>query len=223
MRYGILFLLLGVSLAGLAALSGGFGWGLLWPAASFVVVAIAYARRRPTMLGKHRDGTMALWAWALLGPYLLLTLALSWIERWVSREDAANEVAPGLWVGRRPRVRDLPASIDIVVDLTAELPAARGVRLREDYVGVPVLDGTAPAVEALRALLERLGDRRGIFLHCASGHGRSATVAAALLIARGVAADVEQAEAHLQRARPGIRLRAEQRQRVRALDLGPSA
>ncbi|MFT3775390.1 MAG: hypothetical protein QM820_59345 [Minicystis sp.] len=215
MPYGVLFLVLGGSLATLAFLQGGAGWALLWPALSFAAAGGAYLRGRPAMLGKRDGGTFAWWAPVLFGPFLLLTWSIWCIERTVSREDAANEVAPGVWVGRRPLAHEVPANIGAVVDLTAELPAAAGVRRRAGYVCVPVLDGTAPDAETLRSLMDRLRDEKGILLHCASGHGRSATVAAALMMARGLAGDVEEAEAQMRRARPGIRLRAGQRALVR--------
>lgn len=216
MRYGVLFLVLGVSLAGLAALIGGAGFALLWPASSVVVVSAAYLRERPAALGKRADGTLAPSALLLLAPYLVLTFCIWWIERALSREDAADEVAPGLWVGRRPLASELPAEVGIVVDLTAELPEPAAVRRRAGYLCLPVLDGAAPAADALRGLVERLRDERGILLHCASGHGRSATVAAALMLDRGLARDVDEAEAAMRARRPGIRLNAVQRELLRS-------
>jgi len=217
MRYGFLFLVLGVSIAGLGALFGGAGWILLWPAGSFSVVGVAYLRGRPGMLGKRADGTLAGWALALYGPCTLMTWSMWQIERRLSREDAANEVAPGLWVGRRPLVEELPDGVRMVVDLTAELPAARAVRRRAGYVCVPVLDGTAPSREVLRGLLDRLEGEGGVLVHCASGHGRSATVAAAIMIARGLASGVDEAEVEMRRGRSGVRLSAAQRELLREI------
>lgn len=51
----------------------------------------------------------------------------------------------------------------------------------------------------------------GVYIHCASGHGRSATVAAAVLMVRGLAADAKAAENLMKRVRPGIRLSLGQR------------
>src|SRR5690349_15013055 len=128
MRYGPLFLLLGGSLAALAALSGGAGWLLLWPALSFGLVGVAYLRKNPGALGKRADGTLAAGNTVLLAPYLALAWAIHRIERAVSREDPSNEVAPGLWVGRRPLAHEIPREVRIIVDLTAELPASAAVR-----------------------------------------------------------------------------------------------
>jgi protein-tyrosine phosphatase len=217
MRYGLLFLVLGSSIAALGAVAGGAAWVLSWPALSFCLVGVAYLARRPAMLGKRPDGTIAAWSLPLLGPYFLLAWGIWHAERLRGRADAANEVAPALWVGRRPLSHELPAGVRRVVDLTAEFPAAIEVRRRAGYLCVPLLDGTALEIRTLRALLDRLRGEEGILLHCAAGRGRSAMVAAALLIERGLADDVEHAEAMLRQRRPGIRLNAAQRRLLYAM------
>lgn len=223
MRYGFLFVALSASLLWLALVIGGAGLVLLWPALSFLLVGAAYLAHRPALLGKRPDGTQAGWAVLLLGPYFLLTWATWHAERQLGRGDCAHEVAPGLWVGRRPFAPDLPDGVRLIVDLTAELPAAAAVRRHPGYLCVPTLDATAPEPSALRGLLERLRGEEQIYLHCASGHGRSATVAAALLLARGLAASVEEAEAQLRQRRPGIRLNAAQRRSLERVVARPQA
>jgi protein-tyrosine phosphatase len=222
MRYGLLFIMLGALVAMLAAVIGGAGWMLLWPALSFTVVGVAYVRRRPSMLGKRADGTRVWWALALLAPYFLLTWLTWHVERMLSRENVADEISPDVWVGRRPFVHELPPGVRVVVDLTAEFAAAPAVRRHVGDVSAPVLDGTAPEAVMLRELLDRLRDEEGILFHCASGHGRSATLAAALMISRGLAANVEQAEAEARRRRPGIRMNAAQRALLRTMFARPT-
>jgi protein-tyrosine phosphatase len=206
----------------LAFLIGGAGRTLLWPAFSLSVVGVAYVLRRPALLGKQADGTLALWALPLLGPYFVLTWGLWHAERLLRREDAASEIAPGLWVGRRPLGHELPPGVRRVVDLTAEFAAVAEVRRQVGYLCVPVLDGTAPDLRTLRALVDRLRGEEGVLLHCASGHGRSAMVAAALLLDRGQSSDAVEAEARLRRCRPGIRLNATQREVLRAMVARPA-
>ena len=59
------------------------------------------------------------------------------------------------------------------------------------------------------AVLDQLADAEGpLYVHCAAGHGRSAMLAATLLVRRGHAEDVDAAVALMQRARPGVRLLA---------------
>jgi protein-tyrosine phosphatase len=121
-------------------------------------------------------------------------------------------VAPRIWVGRRAGAWELPPDTRLVVDLTCEMWCPRGVGDDRRYVCLPTLDGTAPGPAALEALLRHARDETGvIYIHCAQGRGRSAALAAALLIARGTAADVDQAEATLRKARPSVRLNPAQR------------
>ncbi|MFO0761295.1 MAG: dual specificity protein phosphatase family protein [Byssovorax sp.] len=220
MRYGLLFLILALSLGGLGVVSGGGALGALWPALSVLVVALAYLGKRPGWIGKRADGTLALWSYPLLGPYLFFAWLIVLAGRLLGREDASNEIVPGLWVGRWPRATDLPPGAAHVLDLTAELSAAPAVRALPGYLCVPLLDGTPPDPAALRALVDRLREAPGLLVHCAYGHGRSATVAAALLLDRGHCADVEAAVALLKSRRPGVRLNAEQRAALAVI--GPS-
>jgi protein-tyrosine phosphatase len=50
-----------------------------------------------------------------------------------------------------------------------------------------------------------------VFIHCAAGRRRSATLAAAVIIARGLARDVDAAEALMKLKRPVVRLGQQQR------------
>src|SRR3569623_1658332 len=56
------------------------------------------------------------------------------------------------------------------------------------------------------------------YVHCAQGHGRSAALVAAVLIARGLAADVDAAERQMTHARPRVGLKPVQRALVRRLE-----
>jgi protein-tyrosine phosphatase len=67
-------------------------------------------------------------------------------------------------------------------------------------------------LETLRTLSREIADWPGaVYIHCAVGHGRSATVAAAVLLARGLAANPREAVALLRRSRPLVRLTRVQR------------
>ena len=128
MKHSVGFGIFGMLLAVWGLWLGGLGWLLLWPAVSFVLIAAAYAGLGPGVCGKRADGRLAWWAVALLLPYLLGTWGVWYAVRLLSREPCCDEVAPGVWVGRRPFVRDLPTNISLIVDLTAEFPAPRALR-----------------------------------------------------------------------------------------------
>ena len=211
-RYTLAFLSIGAGLAALAVIHRGAAWVLLWPGAAFLAVAAAYFRQSPKVFGKRPDGTMAWPPRLLFLPYLLATWALWRVHRLISRGRCCGQVAPGLWVGRRPLGHELPEGASLVVDMTAEFVEPRGVVSRASYRCLPTLDATAPAREPFLSLVgEIAGWPGGVYVHCANGYGRSAVVAAAVMMAKGLAADAEQAVALLVKARPKVSLSRSQR------------
>jgi hypothetical protein len=186
-------------------------WILLWPAVVLVAVAIVYLAQAPGAFGKRPGGGLAWWAWLAWAPIFGYMRLLHELARSLTDEPVGNEVAPGVWVGRRPRRHELPAGIAIVVDLCAELPAAPGVAAGHRYLAIPTLDATAPSPgEIVRAVDAVLAAPGAAFIHCAFGHGRSATIAAAVLVRRGDAT-LDDVERMLRAARPRIGLNAHQR------------
>jgi protein-tyrosine phosphatase len=203
-------------------------WILLWPAAVMLAVAVVYLVQAPRVLGKRPDGTIAWWGWLAWAPLFAYMRLLHELARGLTDEPVANEVAPGVWVGRRPRLHELPPGIAIVVDLCAELAAAPGVAsavaFGRKYLAIPTLDAMSPTPrEIARAVDDMLAAGGPAFVHCAFGHGRSATVAAALLIRRGDAT-LEDVERQLRARRPRIGLNDHQRRALRdAVQLGRAA
>lgn len=193
-------------------LGSGGAWALAWLGISMLTVGGAYLGHGTGLLGKRRDGSLAWLPVLLLLPYFLLIWMVWHMRRALSREPCFDEVAPGLLLGRRPFAHELPREVSLVVDLTSEFAEPREVRTRVRYLCLPVLDTCAPDEEELvsvvRAILAEPGTA---YVHCAQGHGRSATIAAAVLLALGHCEDMRGAEQHLRRARPGVRLHREQR------------
>lgn len=236
MKYAATFFLLGVCWVVVALVNGGWFWLLLWPAVSFLVLAWAYLTARPALLGKRDGGGIHAAALVLLLPYFLLTWVTWHVVRLGLRSGAGHEVAPGVYVGRRPYLRELPPDTRLVIDMTGEFIPARGIRLaageERSYLCVPTLDGSAPPDAAWEKISQAIGalpaGGGSVYIHCAQGRGRSAAVAAAVLIARGLAKDVEEAERLMCEARPVVRLNAAQRawaRRVTALpkrEAGPA-
>ena len=197
-------------------------WVLLWPALVMIAVALVYVVKAPRAFGKRADGTLPAWAWLLWGPWFAYMWIAHELARRATREPVANEVAPRIWVGRRPRPGELPPGVSILVDLCAEFPVARGIAC--DYLTIPTLDATSPTVAQLqRAVDQILATDGNAFIHCAFGHGRSATVAAAVLIRRGDAT-LDTVEALMQAHRPRIGLNAIQRAMLRrAVSASPAS
>jgi protein-tyrosine phosphatase len=196
-------------------------WLLLWPAAVLIGVAILYLAQLPRAFGKRADGTLAWWSYLAWAPILGYMRLLHELARAATGEPVGNEVAPGIWVGRRPRLRELPPGIAIVVDLCAELPEAPGVAVGRGYLAIPTLDAMSPSpAQIARAVDAVLAAPGPAFIHCAFGHGRSATVAAAVLVRRGEAT-LDDVEHKLRARRPRIGLNAHQRRALaQAVALG---
>lgn len=204
----VVFPLLAAGFIGLAIASS---WLWLWPAGVLIATMVVYVLSAPAAFLKRLDGTLPWYAWLVWGPLF----AYQWLVyeggRRFTGEPVATEVAPGVFVARRPRVHELPPGVAIVVDLCAEFPASRGVPAGRTYLAIPTLDAAAPTAAQIAAAVDAILAANGpAFIHCAHGHGRSATVAAAVLVRRGDAtlADVE---AKMQALRPRIRLNATQR------------
>lgn len=211
MMYGILFTILGGSLIFQAVSLQGVFWILVWPGASVGAVGLAYLGLGPGVFGKRPDGTMAWYAVVLLLPYLTI-LWLTWhLGRAVSGEDCCNEIVPGIFVGRRPLADELPKEVTLVVDLTAEFPELRAVRAGRQYLSAPILDTGIAEREAFERVVRQVSQWPGpVYIHCALGHGRSGTLAAAVIVAKGLCATAEEAVAMLRTARPRLRLRKNQ-------------
>ena len=214
-RYSITFLILGACWIALAIAYRGAAWLLVWPGVSYVLASIAYARASPAMFGKRPSGVISLSHLILLLPYIALAWCVWAVIRLFVAEPASQQVARDLWIGRRPTATELSKDVALVVDLTCELWEPAAVRHACPYVCVPTLDGSVPPDPQLRDLVEKLRDFEGIALiHCAQGHGRSAAVAAAVLVSRGVAGDVDEAVQQIERVRPEVRIAANQRRAV---------
>ena len=211
------FSLSGAAAAGTAIwLGGSFLW-LLWPAASWFGLARAFFENRPEDLGKRPDGRLS-WRFAVFFlPHLAACEAHFHFKRLVLRlEPCWNQVAPGIYIGRRPLPRELPGDVRWIVDLTAELFEPRELVRHGHYHLLPSLNRWVPPDEAaFRDLTRALADvSEPVYVHCGSGLGRSATVVAALLILRGLAGDVDEAERMMRRIRPRVHLHPAQRELV---------
>ena len=159
----------------------------------------------------------AVWLWPVLLSYRLGAWLVWRAVRHLRGEPPLAEVASGLFVGARLRADEAPLldehRIAAVVDLAAELPPSKAIaraRERVAYLAVPALDRTPPADAELDAaagwIRDSLAARRPVLVHCAYGHGRSALVVAAALLAAGLEPAPDAAIARVRRARPTTNL-----------------
>lgn len=224
MIYAVAFLVIAAYLVGTAVLLGGWAWALVWPAVAFAVVAIGYAGAGPRVFGKRSDGRLHWLNFVAVLPFLLFTWGVWHLLLLVLREPVWNELAPGVFLGRRALAHELPPDIGLVIDLTAEFIEPHGVRTGRVYRSLPVLDDGLPDVKQLAELArEAAGFAGRVYVHCAQGHGRTGLFAAAVLLARGAAKDASEAIRLVRTARPGVRLKPAQRRCLErlAVDLLP--
>ncbi len=229
-RPGLWRLVLRFVLSGLAALGaalwlrGPFLW-LLWPAATWLALAGAFSGNRPELLGKRADGTLRRPSALLFLPHLAASEIYFHFKRLVLKlEPCWNQAAPGIYIGRRPQPRELPGDVRWIVDLTAELREPAALVRHGHYRYLPAFNRWVPDEAGFRRLTRELAAvTEPIYVHCGSGLGRSATVVAALLILRGLAGDVDEAEQMLRRVRPRVYLHPAQRRLVTRQCAGLSA
>lgn len=209
---GLSFLGIAALLVLVTSLVGGRSWVLAWPAISLMVVGLGYVGLGAAVTGKRSNGTFTWHAAVLLLPYLAAAELAWYAVRVLGQEEPWQEVSRGLFLGRRVQHWELPARIGLVIDMTAEFVEPEEVRSGRRYLCVPTLDGAAPNVERLaHTLVEALAFQGNVYVHCAAGYGRSATAMAVLLVARGLARDVDHAIEVMRATRPRVRLRTTQR------------
>jgi protein-tyrosine phosphatase len=215
LKIGLLLLALAGGWLLLATQAGPAAPPLAWAALSFGLAAAGYLGLGARVFGKRQDGTVPWWAALLNAPYLAFGW-VSWQAVRLGPEETWNQIRPWLYLGRRPAPGELPEDSTLVIDLTAEFPRDDRVLAGRSYLCLPTLDAHVPSLQALRSLIEQASQgERVLYVHCAYGHGRSALVAAALLLRRGEAASADDALAQLKERRPRVKLSAPQQALLR--------
>jgi hypothetical protein len=219
MKYPLVF----GSTAGVAAVFAWFlPWWLAvpcwWFAASPLLASAAYARFGAGVLGKREDGEIPLWSLLLNGPFLVLGLVSMRVFHFGGSEVPWSEVAPGVFLGRRPSSADSERfralGITAILDLCAELPATRARTGRERYLSLPVLDYQAPTSAQIQQGVEWIEAHRGagrVFVHCALGRSRSAAIVAAWKLASAPPEALGSVEGELRLLHPPVSLMPSQK------------
>lgn len=180
---------------------GAFGFG--WISLNALLLSFAYFINWPGVFGKGDVGAPRWFLVLLMSPALLFTQVAWQLQNIISRTPIFNEVAPGLYVGRRCAQSSLPSGVIVVVDLTAEflvpLSLAPGIR----NILLPTLDGCPPSQRICLKVLEEISTNYPqVYVCCANGHGRSVTFMAALLGQIGKCHTSSEALRMIQSARP---------------------
>lgn len=219
MKYGIAFTLLAAVMAYIAISNGGSAYLLFWPALSFLLVAIAYFGAGPRVFGKQPCGTLEPIRQILLAPFLLYLWGVWNMVRLISREAPYHQLTESVFIGRRLLSSELPQQFDHVVDLTCEFNEPFAMR-STGYISFPTLDTHHPSIEELRKRVEIIAKLEGtVYIHCAQGHGRTATLAIAYLLHIGHSATVNDAVRYVLERRPLAHLGRSQRQILQALEM----
>jgi protein tyrosine phosphatase (PTP) superfamily phosphohydrolase (DUF442 family) len=160
------------------------------------------------------------------GPFVTLWWAAEHAVRIVTGApmERVSRIAPGLHMGgqyrRRGWHRLAARGITAVVNLRAEFDDEVAGMAPARYLHLPTPDDEAPTLEHLRQGAAFIADEvaRGgqVYVHCGSGVGRAATMAAAYLVTTGLTAD--EAWARIRAARPFVRPTAVQMQQVRRFE-----
>ncbi|MDA7978202.1 MAG: dual specificity protein phosphatase family protein [Pirellulales bacterium] len=128
----------------------------------------------------------------------------------MSREPAFNQLVDDVYIGRRLLSRERPSDFDHIVDLTCEFVEPDALR-SSGYISFPTLDGHYPDTSTLLARVARVAELDGtVYIHCAQGHGRTATLAIAYLIRQGISSTVDDAVAYVLERRPDAHLNRSQ-------------
>lgn len=156
---------------------------------------------------------------AVFYPFLILRRANAAI-RPASGGTWRTWVSPRLLLGGFLAPHDVPAiaaeGVRAVVNVTRELVEPRRALEAAGiaYLQVPAWDGRVPTLEdaarGVRFIAGHIADGQKVYIHCASGVGRSVALLLCYLAAHE-GADVEEALTDIRRARPRVSLSRAQR------------
>ncbi len=212
MIYGLILLIIAfVSAIGAARIED---WGLvlIWPAMAYAAIGAGYCGLGPAVFGKGTNGKTSPIALVVLFPYLLPVWAIWHVWRILFGTPASVQLSEKVSFGRRLLPNEFPVPVTVVVDLTCEFYRSRPPGSGTGYLCLPTIDGQTPHYDDLLEVVTRIArSTRPTYFHCANGRGRTALVAASLLLVLGQASDAETALAAIRELRPGARLSGSQR------------
>lgn len=184
---------------------------------TFIGVASAFWLEKPSIFLKQHSGALSPMSYLIFWPYLVLNIFALALFRFFSKENAIDEIIPHLYLGCQLSFLDdkrfLERGFKSTLDLTCEFSEVGFIRKTQNYLSIPILDTKAPTLNQLNKAVSFLmvQIKKGpVFVHCALGHGRSATIVVAFLIKCGIVNDVQEAIDFMKVRRPSVRLHPEQ-------------
>ncbi len=226
LRVGARYTLLALAFLYAARMARPWTLFLLWPATTFTVMAAAYFGAGAIVFRKS-DGRLPRTTWLLLAPYLWgAHLSLAHYRR---SRPAYAEIVPGILIGRKMSEAQSKAlsqlGVRAVLDLTAEYSESLAF-LRLPYRNVPILDLTVPTpgqLDEAIAFIRQHSSRGTVYIHCALGLSRCACIAAAYMLAEGLAQTVPEAIHQIRCARPEIVLPSDLMEELTCFQPNPDA
>ncbi len=197
-------------------------FGLLaWCGLSAVCVSLAYAKGWGSLFRKNNGAIPQTIRWVFF-PYLAAVQVYNVVVRARDSAPPMNNIGHDVYVGSRLFPRDVTRlqkeNIVSVLDVTAEFDGLGSFSEPDTgihYLNIPVLDHTAPKplqiAAACRWIEEQHNAGRAVLIHCALGRGRSVFIAAAYLLARGYAKNVDEALEKIANRRCTARLNKRQK------------
>lgn len=218
MKYAIVFILLGLACIFYAATSHILVIRLFSASVAIALfcVGLAFAFIGQRAFLKKPNGQLSLLSYFLYWPYHLLNWFSLICFRHCGGENAYDKIEENVYLGCRLSHSDKQdiesMGIKSVLDLTCEFSEILPLR-RLSYHCIPILDTRAPSLAELKAGAEWINQKiteGPVYVHCALGHGRSATFVAAYLLLAGKAKTPQEAIDKIKILRPKISLHPEQ-------------
>ena len=180
-------------------------------------VSCLFLLKKPNLFLKNATGSLSVMSYLIFWPYFMLNMIALGLFRVFYREKVFDEIVPNLYIGMKLWFIDYQQftlkGIKSTLDLTSEFGETRFIQTGQNYLCIPLLDTTAPTLDQLTEAISWITahlSKGPVFIHCALGHGRSATVVAGFLIQHEIVSEVKEAVAFIKAIRPKVSLHPNQ-------------
>ena len=202
-----------------------FGWSTLSSVTALVLYFLAefFGLSTGRFFKPGISSPAAIFARIALAPYRWLNWPVLLTLR-KKGERPIDVLMPGLAISGRllpwDKQRIADNNIGAVIDVSGELPETPLIIRNPEiaYLAVPLPDNSGPTVAQMQQCvdfaLHHLKREVTVLVHCSFGHGRSAAVCAAIMIATDNADSVETANRLMKAARPSVSMSRHQRASV---------